>query len=78
MVEPLTERERQILEYLPSHLSRDQIAGVMCVSTNTVKTHIQAVYRKIGATSRAEAVTVARRQGLLGLTATMDRSPWNT
>ena len=48
----------------------------MCVSPNTVKTHITAVYRKVGATSRAEAVSVARCQGLLGLTATMDRSPW--
>ena len=75
IIEPLTKRERQILDYLPSHLSRDQIAGLIYVSPNTVKTHIQAVYRKIGATSRAEAVTIARCQGLVGLTATIDRLP---
>ncbi len=75
MIEPLTDRERQVLEYLPSHLSRDQIAVLLCVSSNTVKTHIQAVYRKIGATSRAEAVTFARSHGLLGLTPTMNGSP---
>ena len=40
-----------------------------------MKTHIQAVYRKIGATSRAEAVTVARSHGLLALTPTMNGSP---
>ncbi len=76
MIEPLTEREREVLTYLPSHLSRDQIARLMCVSSNTVKTHITAIYRKVGATSRAEAVGVARCRGLLALTATMDRSPW--
>ena len=76
MIEPLTEREREVLYYLPSHLSREQIARLMCVSPNTVKTHITAVYRKIGATSRAEAVSVARCQGLVGLSATMDSSPW--
>ena len=75
MIEPLTQRERQVLDYLPSHLSRDQIAGLLCVSSNTVKTHIQAVYRKIGATSRAEAVTVARSHGLLAFMPALDGPP---
>ena len=75
MIEPLTDRERQVLDYLPSHLSRDQIAVLLCVSSNTVKTHIQAVYRKIGATSRAEAVTVARSHGLLAFMPALDGSP---
>ena len=75
MIEPLTDRERQVLDYLPSHLSRNQIAGLLCVSSNTVKTHIQAVYRKIGATSRAEAVTVARSHGLLAFMPALDGSP---
>ncbi len=75
MIEPLTERERQILDYLPSHLSRDQIAGLLCVSSNTVKTHIQAVYRKIGATSRAEAVTLAHAHGLLAFMPALDGRP---
>ena len=75
MIEPLTDRERQVLDYLPSHLSRDQIADLLCVSSNTVKTHIQAVYRKIGATSRAEAVTVARSHGLLAFMPAPDGPP---
>ncbi len=65
VLEPLTEREREVLRYLPSHLNLRQIALLMCVSTNTVKTHVKAVYRKTGAISRDNAVTIARIHGLL-------------
>jgi LuxR family transcriptional regulator, maltose regulon positive regulatory protein len=43
----------------------DEIAANLMVSTNTVKTHIRGVYRKLGVRSRKEAVKVARRRGLL-------------
>ena len=49
MLEPLTEREREVLGFLPSHLNQHQIAMVMYVSLNTVKSHLKAIYRKIGA-----------------------------
>ena len=65
VLEPLTERERQVLQYLPSHRTVRQIARLMVVSANTVKTHQKNVYRKIGATSRDEAVTIARSYGLI-------------
>jgi DNA-binding CsgD family transcriptional regulator len=65
MLEPLTEREREVLQYLPSHLSVRQIAVHMCLSPNTVKTHVRAIYRKSGAVSRDDAVTIARGHGLL-------------
>jgi LuxR family maltose regulon positive regulatory protein len=65
MLEPLTEREREVLGFLPSHLNQHQIAMVMYVSLNTVKSHLKAIYRKIGAASRDEAVTIARGHGLL-------------
>ena len=65
MLEPLTDRERQVLRYLPSHLNQHQIATDMYVSPNTVKTHVKAIYRKTGATSRHDAVTIARSLGLL-------------
>jgi LuxR family maltose regulon positive regulatory protein len=65
VLEPFTERERELLGYLPSHLSQHEIAGVMYISLNTVKTHTKAVYRKLGATSRSEAVDAARAHGLL-------------
>jgi DNA-binding CsgD family transcriptional regulator len=65
VLEPLTGREIEVLRYLPSHLNLRQIAIVMCLSANTVKTHVKAVYRKTGATSRDDAVNIARSHGLL-------------
>ena len=65
VLEPLTEREREVLRFLPSHLNLRQIGLLMCVSTNTVKTHVKAIYRKTGAISRDDAVTIARALGLL-------------
>jgi LuxR family maltose regulon positive regulatory protein len=64
-VEPLSGREQEILTYLPSHRSQGQIAAEMYVSINTVKTHIRAVYRKLGVSSRSEAVSVARARQLI-------------
>jgi LuxR family transcriptional regulator, maltose regulon positive regulatory protein len=65
ILEPLTERERELLGYLPSHLHLREIAEVMYVSLNTVKTHLKNIYRKLGAASRNEAVTIGRAHGLL-------------
>ena len=54
------------LQYLPSYLSFREIGERIHVSPNTVKTQAQAVYRKLDASSRAEAVVRARDAGLLG------------
>jgi LuxR family maltose regulon positive regulatory protein len=64
-LEPLTDRERQILTHLTGHLTQHEIADGMYVSVNTLKTHVSRVYRKLGATSRSEAVTLARAHGLV-------------
>jgi LuxR family maltose regulon positive regulatory protein len=65
MLEPLTERERELVVFLPSHLTQSEIARKMYISSNTVKTHMKGLYRKLGATSRAEAVELAQACGLL-------------
>ncbi len=65
MLEALTDRERELLTYLPSHLHLREIAPAMYVSLNTVKTHLKNTYRKLGASSRSEAVAIARGYGLL-------------
>jgi LuxR family maltose regulon positive regulatory protein len=65
LLEPLTDRERELVSYLPSHLHLREIANAMYVSLNTVKTHLKNIYRKLGATSRSEAVSIARSHGLL-------------
>ena len=64
-VHDLTPAELRILQYLPTHLSFPQIAGQVFVSPNTVKTQAQGVYRKLGVSSRREAVERARSAGLL-------------
>ncbi|HZC69303.1 MAG TPA: LuxR C-terminal-related transcriptional regulator [Jatrophihabitans sp.] len=63
--EPLTERERAVLSLLPGPLSQREIAKALYVTPNTLKTHLRAVYRKLDAESRTEAVTRARERGLL-------------
>jgi LuxR family transcriptional regulator, maltose regulon positive regulatory protein len=65
VVEPLTERELAVLRLLATRLSNREIGRQLYVSINTVRTHIQAVYRKLGVATRAEAVTLARELGLL-------------
>jgi LuxR family maltose regulon positive regulatory protein len=64
-LEPLTDREREILSHLTGHLTQHEIASGMYVSVNTVKSHVKCVYRKLGAGSRSEAVALARAHGLL-------------
>lgn len=64
-VHDLTPAELRVLQYLPTHLSFPQIAGQVFVSPNTVKTQAQGVYRKLGVSSRREAVEQARAAGLL-------------
>lgn len=65
VVEPLSEREREVLERLALMMSRDEIAADLHLSVNTVKTHLKSVYRKLAATRRGEAVRRARDLHLL-------------
>jgi LuxR family maltose regulon positive regulatory protein len=64
-IEPLTPRERDILQLLPTHLSNAELGDRLFISVNTVKTNLRALYRKMNVTSRSEAVDTARRAGLL-------------
>jgi LuxR family transcriptional regulator, maltose regulon positive regulatory protein len=61
----LTIAELRVLRFLPSHLSFREIAERLHVSANTVKTQAHAVYRKLDASSRSEAVARARQVGLV-------------
>lgn len=61
----LTIAELRVLRFLPSHLSFREIAGKLHVSANTVKTQAHAVYRKLDASSRSEAVDRAVAIGLV-------------
>jgi LuxR family maltose regulon positive regulatory protein len=59
-LEPLSEREEVVLRYLPTTLSKAEIASEMRVSVNTVKTHMKNIYRKLDVTDRAQAIRRAR------------------
>jgi LuxR family maltose regulon positive regulatory protein len=65
LAEPLSEREQVILRYLPTMMSNQEIAGELYVSINTVKTHLKAIYRKLDARGRREAVQRGRELGLM-------------
>ena len=63
--ERLTEREREILQQLGDGLSNKTIAERLNIAERTVKFHITGILTRLGATSRAEAVAIARTRGLL-------------
>jgi LuxR family transcriptional regulator, maltose regulon positive regulatory protein len=65
LAEPLSEREQAILRYLPTMMSNQEIAAELFVSVNTVKTHLKAIYRKLDAAGRREAVRRGRELGLM-------------
>ena len=63
--EPLTPREVQILALLAEGLVNKQIAFRLGISRHTVKTHLGALFHKLGATTRTEAVAAGARVGIL-------------
>lgn len=65
LLEPLSERERDVLRLLPTLLPNTEIAAELFVSVNTVKTHVKSIYRKLEVSSRREAVARARRLRLI-------------
>ena len=63
--EELSPSELRVLRYLPTNLSRPEIAGELSISLNTVNTHIRSIYAKLQARDRASAVRRARELRLL-------------
>ncbi|HEY7323261.1 MAG TPA: LuxR C-terminal-related transcriptional regulator [Streptosporangiaceae bacterium] len=63
--DPLTPRELTILRFLATSMSNTEIAAELCLSANTVKTHLAAIYRKLPANRRRDAVLRARQLELM-------------
>lgn len=61
----LTDRELAVLRYLPTKLTQRDIAAALYVSLNTVKTHSNAIFRKLGVSDRKSAVQAARDRHLI-------------
>ena len=64
LLEPLTERERQVLERLAQFQTTDEIAGDLFLSVNTVKTHVKSLFLKLSVNRRGDAVRRGRGLGL--------------
>jgi DNA-binding NarL/FixJ family response regulator len=62
----LTRREREILRLVGEGCSNAQVAGILCVTEQTVKFHLSNVYRKLEVSNRTEASRWAQMHGLLG------------
>jgi LuxR family transcriptional regulator, maltose regulon positive regulatory protein len=63
--EELSPGELRVLRYLPTNLSRPEIAGELSVSVNTVSTHVRSIYAKLQVSDRSAAVQRARELRLL-------------
>ena len=66
LVEPLSDRELTVLALLRGELTQREIANELVVAPSTVKSHVKAIYRKLGVSSRAEALDRAHELGIIG------------
>jgi LuxR family maltose regulon positive regulatory protein len=66
-LEPLTERELQVLHLLDNGLTNKEIAHAMVVTPGTVKVHTNNLYRKLTVDNRRAAVSLAKALGLLAV-----------
>jgi LuxR family maltose regulon positive regulatory protein len=64
LLEPLSERETDVLRYLRTNMTTPEIATEMMIGVNTVRTHIKNLYQKMGVHKRSEAVRFARNNNL--------------
>ncbi len=64
---PLTAREKEVLQQMAGGLANKQIALTLGISEHTVKFHLSALYAKLGAASRTEAVKRGIELGLISL-----------
>jgi LuxR family transcriptional regulator, maltose regulon positive regulatory protein len=65
VIEPLSQRERDVLGYLPTMLTFLEIGSELYISVNTTKSHVRSIYRKLGVVGRRDAVTRARQLHLI-------------
>src|SRR2546429_890303 len=65
LLEPLTKREREVLQMLAGGLANKEIAARLAISDHTVKFHVASILGKLGVSTRTEAVSVGIRRGLV-------------
>jgi DNA-binding NarL/FixJ family response regulator len=62
--EGLVPREQEVLHFLTTGCSNKEIAQSLFISEQTVKTHLNSIFRKLNVTGRIQAITCAIREGL--------------
>lgn len=67
IIAPLTRRETQILNYVAEGNTNKQIADILGISEQTIKSHVSAILRKLNANDRAHAVALAIRNGWISV-----------
>jgi DNA-binding NarL/FixJ family response regulator len=67
LIEPLTPRERQVLELVADGLPNKSIAAALGIGDETVKFHLGSILGKLGASNRTDAVRLAIKRGLITL-----------
>ena len=75
LAEPFTARELALLQLLPTEMTQRELGERLIVSFNTVKSYNRSIYRKLGVSSRSEAVQVAHDLGLLDATSPPEQAP---
>jgi LuxR family maltose regulon positive regulatory protein len=65
LIEPLSEREREILQWLATGATTQEIAQRLLVAVGTVKAHLHTIYGKLNVRNRTQAIAAARAAGLL-------------
>jgi len=65
LVEPLSERELEVLRLVADGLTNQDIADRLFIAVSTVKSHTNSIYGKLGVRNRTQAIALARESGLL-------------
>ena len=73
----LSNRERQVLEYLANGKSNKEIGAILCITGSTVKGHIRAILEKLEAKGRSEAITTAVQRGIIPAVTNQHLDSWS-
>jgi DNA-binding NarL/FixJ family response regulator len=66
LIEPLTDREREVLRLVATGMNNREIGAVLFIAESTVKTHVEHIIGKLGVSDRVQAAVWAARQGIAG------------